>query len=158
MFSEAVLCTVGCHPTRCSEFESGEEQYLSELKALARTGKCSPSESAASVCDVDTVKLLQYICTLLQYICHCIGGGVLLSVKLITMLYAPWCGVKGLHGWKTNHVQKTSFPTKEKWKKKTVWKTERGPGVLEVMAAARDEDPATLADVIYNNTLRLFFS
>lgn len=30
------FCTVGCHPTRCSEFEqSGESQYFSGLRELA---------------------------------------------------------------------------------------------------------------------------
>lgn len=29
--------------------------------------------------------------------------------------------------------------------------------ILEVMAAARDEDPQELASVIYNNTIKMFF-
>lgn len=38
--SEEFFCTVGCHPTRCSEFETtGDERYLSELKTLASEQK-----------------------------------------------------------------------------------------------------------------------
>lgn len=34
--SESLFCTVGCHPTRCQDFDkSGDpEKYLSELLAL----------------------------------------------------------------------------------------------------------------------------
>ncbi|XP_068431868.1 deoxyribonuclease TATDN1 isoform X3 [Clinocottus analis] len=37
---DELYCTVGCHPTRCSEFEqSGETQYLSALRELATANK-----------------------------------------------------------------------------------------------------------------------
>ena len=35
-FTDEFFCTVGCHPTRCSEFEqNGESQYISGLRELA---------------------------------------------------------------------------------------------------------------------------
>ena len=41
-FSDSLHCTVGCHPTRCGEFEKGgekPEEYLNGLISLAQTNK-----------------------------------------------------------------------------------------------------------------------
>ena len=39
--SERLYCTVGCHPTRCLEFEAdpgGPEKYLDDLRELIKSG------------------------------------------------------------------------------------------------------------------------
>uniref|UniRef100_A0A665TB33 Deoxyribonuclease TATDN1 n=1 Tax=Echeneis naucrates TaxID=173247 RepID=A0A665TB33_ECHNA len=165
-------CTVGCHPTRCSEFEqSGESQYFSGLKELAATnrgkvvaiGECGLDFDRLEFCPKETQ--LKYFEkqfdlaeeTKLPMFLHCRNshqdfiaimkknrdrcvGGVVHSfdgtaedaTALIDLdLYI------GINGWNEPcHIIQ----------------------VLEVMAAAREEDPLELANTIYNNTIKVFFS
>lgn len=75
---------------------------------------------------------------------------------------APWCGIKNTHA--SKKYVRTEFPSKKKEKYEKGWlvKDRSEPccmvQVLEVVAGVRGVDPVELADLVYDNTMRLFFS
>ncbi|ESP05247.1 hypothetical protein LOTGIDRAFT_181022 [Lottia gigantea] len=81
--------------------------------------------------------------------------------KLMIETDAPWCEIKATHA--GHRFIKTTFPSKkkEKWEKGFCVKSRNEPAhiieVLEVMAASRNEDITQLADVMYQNTMSVFF-
>jgi TatD DNase family protein len=74
---------------------------------------------------------------------------------------APWCGIKPTHAG-FSHVT-TTFPTKkpEKYEIGSMVKDRSEPcmivQVLEILSAIRGVDPKTLAEIVYQNTERLFY-
>ena len=85
--------------------------------------------------------------------------------KLLLETDCPWCDIRPSHaGHKLIKTRFEGWPQvdKKKWKEGAVVKGRNEPHnmrqVLEVVAAVREEDPETLADTVYNNTLEVFFS
>lgn len=66
-FAERLFCTVGCHPTRCLEFEAEgrtAEEYLDGLRSVVRKGgekvvaigECGLDYDRVQFCPVDIQK------------------------------------------------------------------------------------------------------
>ncbi|XP_023419825.1 deoxyribonuclease TATDN1 isoform X7 [Cavia porcellus] len=154
--------TVGCHPTRCGEFEKNNpDLYLKELLSLAENNK--GKVVAIGECGLDFDRL--QFCpkdTQLNSLKTEANLEVLKSIpseKLMIETDAPWCGVKSTHA--GSKYIKTSFPTKKKWENGHCLKDRNEPchiiQILEIMSAVRDEDPLELANTLYNNTIKIFF-
>ncbi|KAK4883960.1 hypothetical protein RN001_000231 [Aquatica leii] len=76
----------------------------------------------------------------------------------------PWCEIRPSHaGYNLVTEKNRSFPTtkKEKWRKDCAIKSRNEPmnirQVFDVVATVKKEDPLKLNEIIYNNTIELFF-
>lgn len=82
--------------------------------------------------------------------------------KILLETDSPWCSIRNSHA--SSKYVKTTFPTvkkKEKWTENSLIDGRCEPlqivQVLEVLAAIKNENVDELADVIYDNTMKLFF-
>ncbi|XP_058555009.1 deoxyribonuclease TATDN1 isoform X4 [Panthera onca] len=160
--NDMFFSTVGCHPTRCDEFEKNDpDLYLMELLNLAENNK--GKVVAIGECGLDFDRL--QFCprdTQLNSLKTEANLEVLKSIpseKLMIETDAPWCGVKSTHA--GSKYVKTSFPTKKKWENGHCVKDRNEPchiiQILEIMSAVREQDPLELANTLYNNTIKIFF-
>lgn len=81
--------------------------------------------------------------------------------RLLLETDAPWCGIKNTHASKA--LVTTEFPTKkrEKFEKGWIIKDRMEPcmivQILEVVARLKEMDPHELCQIVYENTMRLFY-
>ena len=103
---ERFYCTVGCHPTRCNDFEKadgGAEQYLEDLHALIREG----GDKVVSLGELGLGKLC-YVCAR-QCVCVCVCVCVH-ACELLCLLLFAWNGkVPSKSPWRRK------FETKKLW-------------------------------------------
>ncbi|KAM5281412.1 deoxyribonuclease TATDN1 isoform 3-T3 [Ctenodactylus gundi] len=160
--NDMFFSTVGCHPTRCGEFEKNNPNlYLMELLKLAENNKGKVVAIGECGLDFDRLQFCPKDIQLnsLKTEANLEVLESIPSERLMIETDAPWCGVKNTHA--GSKYIKTSFPTKKKWEKGYCLKDRNEPcniiQILEIMSAVRDEDPLELANTLYNNTIKIFF-
>ncbi|XP_068896172.1 deoxyribonuclease TATDN1 isoform X2 [Tenebrio molitor] len=231
---ERLFTTVGCHPTRCLEFDENPTTYLTELKKtiesgskkVVAVGECGLDYDRIQFCPKDIQKKLYFelqldlstTCNLPLFL-HCRNAaqdvieilsrhknacGVVHSFdgrieeaqsfidmnffiglngcslkteenlktvaalpndKILIETDCPWCEIRPTHAG-YSLISKDNFFTntvkKEKWKPDCAVKSRNEPAnirqVLDVIATVKNEDPDTLCDIIYENTIKLFFN
>lgn len=83
------------------------------------------------------------------------------SEKLLLETDAPWCDIRPTHAGFKHVKSKFESRKKEKWETGLCVKGRNEPAniiqVLEVVAGSRGEDVHSLAETVYENTLKLFF-
>ncbi|KAJ8958633.1 hypothetical protein NQ318_016358 [Aromia moschata] len=223
---DRLYSTVGCHPTRCGEFEQNSDEYLEKLKNIASSGKGKVVAIGECGLDYDRTHFLYLECQLklsetlhLPLFLHCrsaandlynilvkynnlkgvvhsfdgtpdeadrfIGLGFYIGLngcslkseenlstvktlpanKILIETDCPWCEIRPTHaGYKfiTKENLSATSVKKEKWKPDCMVKSRNEPNnirqILDVLSAARNEDPDELSNTIYENTTNLFFS
>ncbi|XP_018896605.1 deoxyribonuclease TATDN1 isoform X3 [Bemisia tabaci] len=82
--------------------------------------------------------------------------------KLLLETDCPWCEVRPTHAGFPFVKTKFDAVKKEKWNPDLMVKSRNEPAtmtqILEIVAAIRDELEEKLCEIVYNNTIRLFFN
>ncbi|KAJ1979007.1 hypothetical protein H4R33_005825 [Dimargaris cristalligena] len=202
---DSLFSTVGCHPTRCSEFEQkgDPERYFADLQDVIQSdqgnnvvaiGECGLDYDRLQFCPKDIqlnqgvvhsftgpMDELKELLTLDLYIG--INGcslktqeniDAMLAIpedRLLIETDAPWCDIRPTHA---SHAHLTKSDGSGEWtritfeskKKERFVEGQMVKGrnepctiqdVMQVVASARGADPVRLAQVIIDNTNRVFF-
>lgn len=145
---------------------------IEDFIAILRTNKNNFADSGGVVHSFDGTPLdLEMICSLGLYIgingCSLRTEENLETAKLIPRdkllieTDCPWCEIKSTHA-SFKHVKTQFKKSKDASDPQLPVKNRNEPAniiqVLEVLASIRQEDTESLAEQVYNNTVKLFFS
>ncbi|XP_075217457.1 deoxyribonuclease TATDN1 isoform X5 [Lycorma delicatula] len=163
---DRLYTTVGCHPTRCGEFEqkgdpNGYMQSLIDFvekgkNKIVAIGECGLDYDRINFCPKEIQKNSLKTEENLSVVKKIPAERLMLETD------CPWCEVRPSHaGYKYIKTFQKSVK-KEKWQEGYAVKSRNEPAniiqVLEILCAIRNEDPQWLSEITFNNTEKLFFS
>nr|XP_023018553.1 uncharacterized protein LOC111507483 [Leptinotarsa decemlineata] len=146
---DRLYATVGCHPTRCGEFEQNGQDpnnYLEKLVVFLN--KIKPSRKfSSSLKTEENLKTVQS----------------LPSDKILLETDCPWCEVRPSHaGYKLISKENQAVPSvkKEKWSPHHMVKSRNEPNnirqVFDIVSTVKQVSADEFCEKIYQNTLDLF--